>query len=114
MAPALLTLDHCKAAHLIYEREDGRFHPVIRNTVYQNIILPCRDRIDPRNRANWLFDPAAPAGRAPTHEYQPAAPVDEMQEELDSAPPVHAIPGSSSAPPRINLEDILRVIHMQN
>ena len=114
MAPALLTLDHCKAVHLIYEREDGRFHLVIRNTVYHNITLPCRDRIDPQNRANWLFDPAAPEGRAHTHEDQPNAPADEMQEELDSAPPVHDIPGSSSAPPPINLEDILCALHMQN
>ena len=43
MAPTLLTLDHCKVAHLIYEREDGKFHHVIRNIVYNNIIFPCRD-----------------------------------------------------------------------
>ena len=113
MAPALLTLDHCKAAHLIYEREDKRFHPVIRNIVYQNIISN-RDRIDPSNRANWLFDPEIPAEPAPAHEDQPAAAADDIQEELDSAPPVHNIPGSSSAPPPINLEDILRALHMQN
>ena len=37
-----------------------------------------------------------------------------MQEELDNAPPVHDIPGSSSAPSPITLEEILRAIHMQN
>ena len=114
MAPALLTLDQCKAAHLIYEWEDGRFHPVVRNVVYQNITLPCRDRIDPQNRANWLFDPATPEGRVPIHEDQPNAPTDEMQEEMDSAAPVHDIPGASSAPPPITLEEVLRAIHLQN
>ena len=114
MAPTLLTLDHCKSAHLIHEREDGKFHPVIRNIIYNNIILPCRDRIDPQNRANWLFDPAAPEGHVPIHEDQPDAPADEIQEELDRAAPVHDIPETSSAPPPITLEEILRAIHQQN
>ena len=43
MAPTLLTLDHCKAAHLIYEQEDGRFHPVIRNTEIGR--ASCRERV---------------------------------------------------------------------
>ena len=37
-----------------------------------------------------------------------------MQEELDRAAPVHDILESSSAPPPLTLEDILRAIHQQN
>ena len=113
-APALLTLDHCKSAHLIHERDDGKFHPVIRNIIYPNILLPCRDRIDPQNRANWLFDLAAPEGYVPVHDEPSVAPTDEMQEELDRAAPIPDIPESSSAPPPLTLEYILRAIHQQN
>ena len=110
--PVLLTLDHCKSAHLIHERDDGRFHPVIQNRVYTNIVLPCRDRIDPRNRANWLFNPEGPAA---AQEEPHVGPADEMQEELDRVAPAPDIPeSSSSAPPPFIMEDVLRALHQQN
>ena len=112
--PVLLTLDHCKSAHLIHERDDGKFHPVIQNRVYTNIVLPCRDRIDPQNRANWLFIIDAPEGPAAAQEEPHVGPADEMQEELDRAIPVPDIPESSSAPPPPSLDEILRAIHHQN
>lgn len=91
-----LNIDYCHSSHLIKIRDDGRYHPGVRNKIVHYIIMPNRNRIDPYNMANWIFNLNAPE---PNKEDPNDNGADEVEEELDrqvpQPPPEHAAETSS-------------------
>lgn len=78
-----LDIDYYRASHLIKSSDNGKYHPVVRNKVVRSITMPNRNRTDPRDMANWIFDLDAPDA----NEGNPGNESDEVEEELDRGMP---------------------------
>lgn len=85
--PALLAeflnIDYCRSSRLIKARDDGKYHHVVQNKIVRSIIMPNRNRTDPQNMANLIFDLNAPE----PNEIDPNNGADEVKEELDREMP---------------------------
>lgn len=78
-----LDIDYCRASHLIKARDDGKYHPVVRNKTVRSIIMPNKNRTDLREMENWIFDLEAPE----PNDGNPGNGTDEVEEELDRGMP---------------------------
>jgi hypothetical protein len=78
-----LDIDYFRAPRLIKARDDRKYHPVVRNKIVRSIIMPNRNRTNPQNMENWIFDLDA----LEADERDPTNGVGEVEEELDRGMP---------------------------
>ncbi|KAK2448120.1 hypothetical protein QL285_007417 [Trifolium repens] len=114
--PRLIDEDMVRSMNLVRLRSDGRYDLMIKNRVFDGIILPNPRRTNVRNEHNfcYIYDPVT--NRAPTHISQDTA----AGGGPNFVPPAHTthfsntFAGSSSSSRQHTIDDVLFEMRTQN